>query len=166
MCTHEAVDALAGRGLAGDRYAVAAGTYSGQRLPDAQRAVTLIESETLDAVRAESGIVLGGAHTRRNLVTRGVALDDLVGASFRVGEVELFGVGLAPPCAYLESLTQPGVLRALTGRGGIRAEILVGGTLRVGDIVQVAAVNAHRPHGAPPADDAHGAGGDARGPRR
>jgi MOSC domain-containing protein YiiM len=137
MVTHVSIEAIADRGLAGDRYAVAAGTYSGRRLDDAQRAITFIEQEALDAVRVEHGIELGGHETRRNIVTRGIALNDLVGRRFRVGEVELLGVDLAVPCAYLESLTRPGVLRALVDRGGVRAEIVVGGTITVGDEIDV-----------------------------
>lgn len=137
MVTHTAIEAIAGRGLAGDRYATATGTYSGRRLDDAQRAITFIEQEALDAVRAEHGIELGGHETRRNVVTRGIALDELVGRTFRVGDTEFLGVDLAVPCAYLESLTRPGVLRALVDRGGVRAEILVGGTITVGDQIDV-----------------------------
>jgi len=128
METHDAIEAIAGRGLAGDRYCEAVGSYSGQRRPDHERAITLIEAETLDAVRAEHGIDLPSDRTRRNIVTRGIALNDLVGVTFRVGEVTLRGVDLAHPCAYLEGLTQPGVLGALKNRGGVRAEILTGAT--------------------------------------
>lgn len=137
METHTAVEAIAGRGIAGDRYAGFAGTYSGVRVPDEQRAITLFEQETLAALVAEHGIVLDAHETRRNLVTEGLALNDLVGRTFRVGEVELRGVDLAHPCVYLESLTQPGVLGALKDRGGVRAEILTGGTITVGDPIEV-----------------------------
>lgn len=86
MQARDEVEAVAGRGLAGDRYGATTGKYSGSRLPDAQRAVTLIEAETLDAVRDECGVELGAHETRRNLLTRGVALNDLVGVTFRVGD--------------------------------------------------------------------------------
>jgi len=135
MVAHDAIDALAGRGLAGDRYALAAGTYSGMRIEDAQRAVTLFARETLDAVAAEHGIELAAHETRRNLLVDGVPLNDLVGTRFRVGAVEMRGVDLAHPCAYLESLTRPGVLRALVDRGGLRAEILTSGSIAIGDEV-------------------------------
>lgn len=137
MVTHGSIEAIAGRGLAGDRYAAATGTYSGRRLDDAQRAITFIEQEALDGVRAEHGIELGGHETRRNVVTRGIALNELVGRTFRVGDAQFFGVDLAVPCAYLESLTRPGVLRALVDRGGVRAEVAVGGTITVGDTIDV-----------------------------
>ena len=137
MATHASIEAIAGRGLAGDRYAAATGTYSGRRLGDAERAITFIEQEALDAVRTEHGIELGGHETRRNVVTLGIALNELVGLTFRVGDAEFLGVDLAVPCAYLESLTRPGVLRALVDRGGVRAEIVSGGTIRVDDPVAV-----------------------------
>jgi hypothetical protein len=129
------VEALAGVGLAGDRYATASGTYSHFRLRDAQRAVTLIEDEVIHAVRVERGVELTGQETRRNLVTAGVALNDLVDHEFRVGTVRLRGFDLAEPCAYLERETRAGVRDALIHRGGLRAEILDGGPIRVGDRV-------------------------------
>ena len=128
-----AVDAIAGRGLVGDRYLDADGTYSGTRVSDDQRAVTLIEQEAVTAARAEEHVELDAAETRRNLVTRGVPLNHLVDREFRVGPARLRGVKLAEPCAYLEGKTRPGVRGALVHRGGLRAEILVGGTLRLGD---------------------------------
>lgn len=135
MVAHEAVEAIAGRGLAGDRYAIEAGTYSGKRLEDAHRAVTLFARETLEAVAAEHGIALRPEETRRNLLVEGVPLNDLVGVTFRVGGVQVRGVDLAHPCSYLEELTQPGVLRALADRGGLRCEILTDGPIAVGDAV-------------------------------
>ena len=129
------VEAVAGAGLSGDRYATAAGTYSGTRVPDAQRAVTLIEREAIDAARAEAGIPLDEGEIRRNVVTVGAPLNHLVDREFTVGSVRLRGVNLSEPCAYLEQRTRPGVRGALIHRGGLRAEILDGGPLRVGDVV-------------------------------
>ena len=137
MIAHESVEAIAARGLVGDRYLRARGSFSGQRIADEERAVTLIEREAVEAVRAEHGIALAAAETRRNLVTTGVALNDLVGRTFSVGDIELRGVDLADPCAYLESLTREGVQRALVERGGLRAAIVTGGTLHVGDFIDV-----------------------------
>jgi MOSC domain-containing protein YiiM len=127
-------EARAGVGLTGDRYASGTGTYSATgRGP---RDVTLVEREAVDAVRAD-GIALTEADTRRNLVTEGVALDHLVGRTFRVGDVVLRGVRLAEPCAYLEQLTGlAGVREALVHRGGLRDEVIDGGALRVGDMVE------------------------------
>jgi len=137
MVAHDTIQAFAGLGLSGDRYAIAAGTYSGKRLEDAERAITLFAQETLDALASEHDIVLGPHETRRNLLVEGVAVNDLVGVTFAAGSVELRGVDLAHPCSYLQDLTQPGVLRALTDRGGLRAEILTDGTITVGDPVTI-----------------------------
>jgi MOSC domain-containing protein YiiM len=126
------IAALEGVGLAGDRYASGAGTYS-SRGGDG-RAVTLVAREAIAAVNA-NGTALGDEETRRNLVTEGVALDDLIGREFRVGEVVLRGVRTCPPCAWLEGLTRPGVKDALEGRGGLRADVVRGGSIRVGDAV-------------------------------
>ncbi len=135
MEARDRVDARAGAGLVGDRYASGTGTYSGTGR--GARDVTLVEREALDAVRTEDGgIAVREDQTRRNLVTEGVALDRLVGHTFRVGAVRMRGVRLAEPCAYLEQLTGlPGVRAALVDRGGLRAEVLDDGTLQVGDAI-------------------------------
>jgi len=120
--------AIAGRGLQGDRYADGAGTFSagGGRGRD----LTLVAAEVLDDVGLEP------VAARRNLVVRGVDLDALRGRRFRVGEVECLGQRRCEPCAHLERLTRPGVLRALVHRGGLRADIVRGGELRLGDPVE------------------------------
>jgi MOSC domain-containing protein YiiM len=130
------IDTAANVGLRGDRYAMGTGTYSGSgRGP---RDVTLIEREAIDAVRSEDGVDVREDQTRRNLVTDGVALNHLVGRTFRVGSVRMRGVRLAEPCAYLEQLTGVvGVRAALVHRGGLRAEILDDGELRIGDAIAV-----------------------------
>ena len=134
MTARTTAEARAGIGLTGDRYASGAGTYSATGR--GARDVTLVEREAVDAVRAD-GVALTEADTRRNLVTEGVPLAHLVGRTFRVGEVRLRGVRLAEPCAYLEQLTGlVGVREALVHRGGLRAEVLDDGTLRVGDVVE------------------------------
>ncbi len=125
------VRAVEGKGLEGDRYFHQTGTYSQKPGPD--REVTLIESEALEALQRETGITLASGASRRNIVTRGAPLNQLVGKEFRVGEVTLRGIRLCEPCAHLEQLTQPGVLQALVHRGGLRAQILTGGMIRVGD---------------------------------
>src|SRR5262245_37545165 len=125
------VQALAGKGLEGDRYASAAGRYSGTRIEDSQRAVTLIEREAIDQAIEQYGTELSEGETRRNLVTTGVALNHLVGREFTVGDVRLRGFNLSHPCAYLEGLTRTGVREMLVHRGGLRAEILTDGELRV-----------------------------------
>jgi len=132
MESHDEVEAVAGVGLAGDRYANADGAHSAK--PGGGRQVTLVERETIAAVRAD-GVELADHETRRNLLTEGVPLNHLVGHTFRVGGVVLRGVRLAEPCSYLAGLTRPGVSRALVHRGGLRADIVDGGTLHVGDTI-------------------------------
>lgn len=129
-----AIEALAGAGLAGDRHSSA---LRGKPIkPDQQ--CTLIESEALAAAARDYGIELPASALRRNLLTRGVPLNHLVGREFRVGaEVVLRGVELCEPCGHLESLTVLGIRKALIHRGGLRAEILCGGTIRRGDAIVV-----------------------------
>jgi MOSC domain-containing protein YiiM len=130
------VQAVAGRGLEGDRYFRKAGTYSDH--PGSGREVTLIEAEALEALARETGITLPPGASRRNITTRDVPLSHLVGKRFRMGEALLEGTRLCEPCKHLEGLTQPGVLGGLVHRGGLRTIILEGGTIRVGDIVRPA----------------------------
>jgi hypothetical protein len=117
--------ALPGRGLDGDRYASGAGTFgaSGGRGYE----LTLVEAEVLDEIE------LPWEDARRNVVTRGISLNGLVGRRFRVGSVDCVGRRLAEPCAHLEKLARPGLLRPLVHRGGLRADILSGGTIFLGD---------------------------------
>jgi MOSC domain-containing protein YiiM len=123
---------VAHEGIRGDRYAAGTGSWSANSR--VARDVTLIEREAVDAVRAEDGVDVREDQTRRNLVTEGVALNHFVGREFRVGTVRMRGVRLAEPCVYLEQLTGlDGVRAALVHRGGLRAEILDDGELRVGD---------------------------------
>jgi MOSC domain-containing protein YiiM len=128
-------EAVAGQGLAGDRYALAVGTFSKGRPVKPDQEVTLIESEALAAAATDYGIALPPDQARRNLLTRGVPLNHLVSREFLVGMVRLRGLRLCEPCKHLEKLTQEGVRQALVHRGGLRAQILSGGTLRVGDAV-------------------------------
>jgi MOSC domain-containing protein YiiM len=136
--------AIAGAGLAGDRYQAGTGHYSTRPLPGGGRQLTLIEAEALEALRHETGIALTPAESRRNITTRGVRLNDLVGRRFYVGEVLCEGVRLCEPCAYLEGLTGKAVNRPLVRRGGLRASILTGGIIRLGDGVREATVGARR----------------------
>lgn len=135
MVAREHVRVVAGRGLEGDRYFDGRGYYS--RVPPLTgRRLTLIETESLEALAGETGITLGPHECRRNLVTRGIRLDALVGRRFRVGAIECYGERPCPPCGYIEELTgKPGLNRAMTGRGGIRAEILLDGEIAIGDAI-------------------------------
>ncbi|OUS12501.1 hypothetical protein A9Q89_06360 [Gammaproteobacteria bacterium 53_120_T64] len=125
------VTALVGRGLEGDRYCYRRGSFS--HWPGQGRDVTLIEAEVLAALAASCAIT--GAQARRNIVTRGLEMNALVGRFLRLGEVVLYGVRRCEPCPHLEQLTRPGVMAALVGRGGLRADIVEGGVIRVGDVL-------------------------------
>ena len=96
--------------------------------------MTLIEAEALEALAAE-GVEISWEEARRNVVTRGIGLNALVGRRFLIGEVECVGRRLAEPCSHLQRLAPPGILAGLVHRGGLRADILEGGTIRVGDPV-------------------------------
>jgi MOSC domain-containing protein YiiM len=126
--------AEAGKGLVGDRKHW--DSLPAHKREEPGRNITLIEAEALEALAAEHGIELGPGESRRQIVTRGASLNPLVGKRFLVGEVECVGIELCEPCAHLQSLTQPGVMRGLVHRGGLRADILTGGTIRPGDPVR------------------------------
>jgi MOSC domain-containing protein YiiM len=126
------VQAVAGEGLVGDRYFKKIGTYS--NIAGGGRQVTLIELESVEALKRDLKIELDPVQTRRNIVTRAVPLNHLVGQQFRLGhDVRLQGVRLCEPCMHLESLTVTGVREGLLHRGGLRADIITGGTIRVSD---------------------------------
>lgn len=127
--------AVAGRGLEGDRYCEGRGALSRWWSP--ARAVSFIEREAIDALRQQFAIDLGDGRSRRNVVTEGVRLEELKGRTFRIGTAMFKGVQACQPCRYLERLTQPGVFEALKGRGGLRAEVVEGGTFAPGDVIEV-----------------------------
>jgi MOSC domain-containing protein YiiM len=131
----DSVRAIPGRGLEGDRYFSQSGTYSAKN--GADREITLIENEALEALHRDCGIALEAKETRRNVATRGVPLNHLVGRQFRVGGVSLLGVRLCEPCGYMEELCGKPVRAGLVHRGGLRAQILTEGWIRVGDAVEM-----------------------------
>ena len=133
MLTQDQVQAVAGRGFVGDRYFAGFGTYSNN--PGTGRHVTLIEIEAIEALKREYGVEIASSQSRRNIVTRNVPLNHLVGREFFVGAVLLRGARLCEPCAHLESLSARGALRGLIHRGGLRADIITGGTIRIGDSI-------------------------------
>jgi hypothetical protein len=126
-------NAVPGRGLEGDRYFAGDGTFFEER--KSGQDLTLIEAEAIEGLAREDGIELGPGESRRNVVTRGIGLNDLVGRRFTVGEVECVGQRLCDPCSHLEKATQPGVLKGLVNRGGLRADVVSGGRISVGDRV-------------------------------
>lgn len=126
--------ALAGRGLDGDRYAAGAGSFS--RWPGRGREVTLVAAEALAEAEAEFGVAVGEGQHRRNLVVEGVPLDALRGVPFEIGGARFEGVRVCAPCKYLVRVTgQERIFDALVRRGGLRASITAGGTVREGDAV-------------------------------
>ncbi|MCL6506343.1 MAG: MOSC domain-containing protein [Bryobacteraceae bacterium] len=142
------VVAIADHGLHGDRYAAGMGTWSNR--PGGGRQVTLIAQEDLDAVARDTGIRLAPAASRRNILTAGIDLRTLVGKQFWIGEVLCQGIRLCEPCSYLEEKTQPGVLNAFVHRAGLRADILRGGEIVVGDHIRDAGQGpVPRPNAAP-----------------
>jgi len=135
MQQHDAIEAVAGHGLVGDRYAEKVGSYS---RPDegADRQLTLIEQEQLDWLLAEHGITLTGNGARRNLVTRGVRLNDLVGKRFYIGGVEVEGMRLCQPCKQLTEKLGFDFVYLMLNRSGLNCRIVSGGTIRAGDAVR------------------------------
>lgn len=126
---------VAGKGIEGDRYFWGQGTFS-ERLhgkPDVE--LTLIEKEEIDKFNAEQNLQIGYGDFRRSIVTEGIRLNDLVGHSFRIGDVQLKGIRLCEPCPHLQKSVNPLVLPHLVGRGGLRAQILTSGLIRPGDRV-------------------------------
>jgi MOSC domain-containing protein YiiM len=118
------VGAVAGKGLQGDRHFYRDGAAPGQ-------ALTLIEAEVLEDVG------LTGAQSRRQVVVRGVRLNDLVGRRFRVGDIECLGVELCEPCLHLQQLTRPGIIKEMIHRAGLNADVLNDGRISVGDPIVV-----------------------------
>src|SRR5437879_6233976 len=127
--------AVPGRGLEGDRYFLRQGTYY---KPQPDRELTLIEAEAIEAMKTELDVDYGLGDSRRNVVTRGVPLNHLVGREFWIGDVKARGLRLCEPCSHLQRLSDPKVLPGLVHRGGLRAPILTEGTIRVGEIVKEA----------------------------
>jgi MOSC domain-containing protein YiiM len=126
--------ALVGKGLEGDRYALGVGHFS--RWPGPGREVTLIESEVIEDFAAPLGLDLRDGRSRRNIVTAGLRLNELVGRRFRIGTALFRGERLAEPCGYLERRIGA-KLEVLRGRCGLRADVLEEGVLRVGDTLEV-----------------------------
>jgi MOSC domain-containing protein YiiM len=130
----ERVNAVEGMGLEGDRYYNRTGTYSNKH--DASREATLIESEALEALAKDYDVDLEGTESRRNISTRGVALNHLVGKEFMVGQAVLRGIRLCEPCTHLEEVSGKPARKGLIHRGGLRAQIIKSGLIQVGDEVQ------------------------------
>lgn len=124
---------VAGVGIEGDRYALGKGHFS----EDGRwgQALTLIEAEAIEYLASEHGVEMPVADARRNIVTRNIDLNALMGKRFRIGGLLCQGSRLAEPCAWLQKTTPPGMLRGLVHRGGLRADILEDGIVERGDLV-------------------------------
>jgi hypothetical protein len=123
--------AVAGRGFEGDRYAAGSGTFSPRADKRPGYDLTLMAAEVLDELTA-AGVAIDFAATRRNVLTRGIDVNALVGRTFRIGDVLLEGRRLCEPCVHLDRLSGPGLLRPLIHKGGLRADILTDGEIPVG----------------------------------
>ena len=128
MVAVPSVTAVVGHGLEGDRYFDGGGTFSGPG--GTGHELTLVDADAL----AAAGVT--AEESRRNVVATGIDLDALMGRRFLIGEVEVVGRRRCEPCAHLQRLTRPGVLRSLVHRGGLRADIVTGGTIAVGDPIR------------------------------
>jgi len=126
--------AIPGVGLDGDRYALRQGTFF---KPEPDFELTLIEAEAVEAAQRDHGLKLSPGESRRNLVTRGVSLNPLVGQEFQIGNVRVRGIRLCEPCSHLQALTGQPVIKTLPHRAGLRAQILTQGPIRTGDAVLI-----------------------------
>jgi MOSC domain-containing protein YiiM len=126
--------AVPGAGLEGDRYALKLGTFY-KPAPDHE--LTLIEAEAIEALRRDYQVELAAGDARRNIVTRNVPLNHLVGMEFAIGDVRIRGIRLCEPCDHLQKVTGKSLIKGLLHRGGLRAQILTEGTIRVGDVISI-----------------------------
>jgi len=130
----EQIQAVAGMGLEGDRYYHRIGTYSKKH--DESREATFIEAEALEALKVEEHIDLNPEESRRNITTQGVALNHLVGRQFKAGGAIFQGIRLCEPCTHLEEASGKSVRKGLIHRGGLRAQIVQSGLVRIGDEIE------------------------------
>jgi MOSC domain-containing protein YiiM len=136
MTSRSEVRAVPGKGIEGDRYFAGIGTFSPHpQKPDFE--ITFVEQEKIDDFARATGLPFTAFHARRNLVTEGVELNALAGKEFLVGAVRIRGIRWCEPCSYLAKTTFPETLKGLVHQGGLRAQIVTEGTIRVGDAVVV-----------------------------
>jgi len=135
MMEQQSAELIAGRGIAGDRYNLDVNTGFYSRLPD-DREITLIDVETLTALKRDHDITLLPDQHRRNLTVESVPINNLVGVRFKVGECILEGARLNTPCPYLDKLLGLDLYKKLLNRSGLNARIITGGVIHVGDIIE------------------------------
>lgn len=133
MTRVEQTEALAGQGLRDDRYCNRIGYYSGTD----ECQVTIIGAEDLEEIEKSTGVAVSEGQHRRNIVTRGVNLEELRGQKFQVGEAVLEYDRPRPPCSYIQSITEPGMTKALVNRGGLCARVVKSGVIREDDTVVI-----------------------------
>jgi len=136
MIAQTNAEAIPGMGLAGDRYALGVGFYSNNPITSGARELTLIDMRSIAQVTEETGLPFSSIESRRNLITSGIDLEALIGLAFSIGDVRCEGVRACPPCVHLEELTGKKVMKSLAHTGGLRARIVQGGTIRVGDTIE------------------------------
>jgi MOSC domain-containing protein YiiM len=129
------VHVVPGSGIEGDRYFNKPANPTGKT--NTGREITLIELEAIESLRDDAGIPLTPDQTRRNLITSGIALNDLVGRLFFIGNIQLRGVRLCEPCQYLADRTDPRILKAMAHRGGLRADIITEGNIHINDTITI-----------------------------
>ncbi len=129
----EQVHVVPGMGIVGDRY-YGLPIFDGKP-PKPGRELTLIEIEAIEAIRQEDGVSITAGQTRRNIVTQGISLNNLVDKSFFIGSVQVRGIRLCEPCSYLAERTYPRILQSLEHRGGLRVEIITEGDIHVNDTI-------------------------------
>lgn len=130
VISHAEVRAVAGKGLEGDRY------FNDDGWDEAKREMTLVEIEAVEAANRDYDLGLAPEDMRRQVVTRGVALNHLVGREFAIGDVKCLGIKLNEPCNHLRKLAGKPLIKPMIHRGGLRAQILESGTIRVGDPIR------------------------------
>lgn len=136
MISVKTAEAVAGRGLKGDRYHDNKGTFS-SNVQKADFELTIIEKEKIDEFAKDHGVPFTPKDARRNLVTKGIELNDLVGKEFYIGESKLKAIRLCEPCNYLAKISHPETLKGLLHKGGLRVQILETGVIRIGDPIRL-----------------------------
>jgi hypothetical protein len=131
----EYIHVIPGKGIEGDRYFYQPGTSDFKYKPDCE--LTLIEIEAIEALYHEDGIQITPDQTRRNIITRGVSLNNLLGSYFTIGKIQVLGIRLCEPCEYLANRTDPRVLKSMTHRGGLRAQIITDGIIHLKDKITI-----------------------------
>ena len=135
MQARASVRAVPGKGLEGDRYFAGIGTFSPTpQKPDFE--ITLIEREQIEAFARASGLAFTAEHARRNIVTEGINLNELVGREFYLGTVRVRGIRLCEPCTHLAKSSFPETLAGLVHKAGLRAQLLSEGVIARGDEIR------------------------------